>query len=252
MSTARPLPGMKQITEVNCAAPPGNSHSPAASRHPPELTVDEFTVHEDKETELKCTKPRVEQVFQVAFTIIGLLDHTGAHGSRASRQIWLQLKGKKEDVAKAKEYVKGLCDPELQKEERYPVDMHCIFAGARGLFLDRLLRDTSAEVQVLEPGLLRLLGGTEAVVMAQTRIQRFVVLFQKNRSVPPDLEPVVKRTFKTFVVERADKYTMELLLLPSALKEELLGLAQSPTQLGGAVDLEQDRSQTSKSSKSHC
>lgn len=141
------------------------------------------------------------------------------------------------------EYVKGLCDPELQKEERYPADMHCIFAGAGGLFLDHLLRDTSAEVQVLEPGRLRLLGCAEAVVMAQSRVQQFVALFQEKRSLPADREPSVKRTFKNFVEERADKYTMELLLLPSALKEELLGLAQSPTQL--IVDVEQDRSQTS-------
>lgn len=141
--------------------------------------------------------------------------------------------------------MKGLCDPELQKEERYPVDMHCIFAGARGLFLDRLLRDTSAEVQVLEPGRLRLIGCAEAVVMAQSRVQQFVVLFHEKRSLPADKEPLVKRTFKTFVEDRADKYAMELLLLPSALKEELLGLAQSPTQSFAIIDLEQDRSQTS-------
>lgn len=76
------------------------------------------------------------------------------------------------------EYVRGLCDPELQKEEWYPVDMHCIFAGARGLFLDRLIRDTSAEVVILEPGRLRLLGRAEPVVMAQSRVQQFVALFQ--------------------------------------------------------------------------
>lgn len=104
MSTTRPLPGMKRITELTYAVLPGNSRAPAASKLLPEAwTVDEFTVHEGKEPELKCAKSRVEQVFQVAFTIIGLLDHTvGAHGSKASRQIWLQLKGKKEDVSKAK------------------------------------------------------------------------------------------------------------------------------------------------------
>lgn len=246
MSTTRPLLGMKRITEVTCTEPPGGRQSPTASRTQSEpLTVDEFTVHEDKQAELRCSKPKVEHVFQVTFTIIGLLDHTGAHGSKASRQIWLQLKGKKDDVFKAKEYVKGLCDPELQKEERYPVDMHCIFAGARGLFVDRLLRDTSAEVQVLQPGRLRLSGCAEAVVMAQSRVQQFVALFQEKRSLPADREPLVKRNFKTFVEDRADKYAMELLLLPSALKEELLGLAQSPTQPIVIIDLEQDRSQTS-------
>ncbi|KAK6318317.1 hypothetical protein J4Q44_G00116080 [Coregonus suidteri] len=246
MSTTPPLLGMKRVTEETCSEPPENRLSPVASKQQQEaLTVDEFAVLENKQEELNCAKPKVEQVFQVAFTIIGLLDHTGAHSSTASRQIWLKLKGKRDDVSKAKEYLKGLCDPELQQVERYPVDMHCIFAGARGLFLDRLLRDTSAEVVVLEPGRLRLLGCVESVVMAQSRVQQFVALFQEKRSLPGDREQAVKRTFKTFVEERDDKYAMELLLLPSALKEELLGLAQSPTQPGGFIDLDQDRSQSS-------
>ncbi|XP_064786140.1 NEDD4-binding protein 1-like [Oncorhynchus masou masou] len=246
MSTTRPLLDMKRVTEVTCSEPPENRLSPVASKQQQEvLTVDEFAVLENKQGELNCAKRKVEQVFQVAFTIIGLLDRTGAHCSTASRQIWLKLKGKRDDVSKAKEYLKGLCDPELQQVERYPVDIHCIFAGARGLFLDRLLRDTSAEVVVLEPGRLRLLGCVESVVMAQSRVQQFVALFQEKRSLPGDREQTVKRTFKTFVEERDDKYAMELLLLPSALKEELLGLAQSPTQPGGVIDVDQDRSQSS-------
>ncbi|KAI3371621.1 hypothetical protein L3Q82_024187, partial [Scortum barcoo] len=260
MSTTRPLLGMRRVTELTCPEQPTSRLPTSAARQPLEVpTVDEFTVLEDKEEELKCAKPRVEQVFKVAFTIIGLLDHTGQpHGSKTSRQIWLQLRGNREDVSKAKEYIRGLCDPELQKEERYPVDMHCIFAGARGLFLDRLIRDTSAEVVVPEPGRLRLLGQAEPVVMAQSRVQQFVALFQEKRSLPSDREPAVKRAFKSFVEERDDKYTMELLLLPSALKEELLGLAHSPTttntsclvQLNQTLhpsmaEVDQDRSQSS-------
>uniref|UniRef100_A0A3Q1GM76 NEDD4-binding protein 1 n=1 Tax=Acanthochromis polyacanthus TaxID=80966 RepID=A0A3Q1GM76_9TELE len=241
MSTTRPLLGMRRVTELTCPEQPTSRLPASAGRQQQEAaTVDEFTVLEDKEEELKCAKPRVEQVFKVTFTIIGLLDHTGQqHGSKTLRQIWLQLRGNRDDVSKAKEYVRGLCDPELQKEERYPVDMHCIFAGARGLFLDRLIRDTSAEVLVPEPGRLRLLGRAEPVVMAQSRVQQFVALFQEKRSLPSDREPIVKRTFKSFVEERDDKYTMELLLLPSALKEELLGLVHSPTKV------DQDRSQSS-------
>uniref|UniRef100_A0A3B4WTT6 NEDD4-binding protein 1 n=1 Tax=Seriola lalandi dorsalis TaxID=1841481 RepID=A0A3B4WTT6_SERLL len=246
MSTTRPLLGMRRVTELTCPEQPSSRLPASAGRQQQEApTVDEFTVLEDKEEELKCAKPRVEQVFKVTFTIIGLLDHTGQpHGSKTSRQIWLQLRGNRDDVSKAKEYVRGLCDPELQKEERYPVDMHCIFAGARGLFLDRLIRDTSAEVQVPEPGRLRLLGRAEPVVMAQSRVQQFVALFQEKRSLPSDREPAVKRAFKSFVEERDDKYTMELLLLPSALKEELLGLAHSPTSTNTS-SLVSDRSQSS-------
>ncbi|XP_008281623.1 NEDD4-binding protein 1 [Stegastes partitus] len=260
MSTTRPLLGMRRVTELTCPEQPTSRLPASAGRQQQEApTVDEFTVLEDKEEELKCAKPRVEQVFKVTFTIIGLLDHTGQqHGSKTLRQIWLQLRGNRDDVSKAKEYVRGLCDPELQKEERYPVDMHCIFAGARGLFLDRLIRDTSAEVVVPEPGRLRLLGRAEPVVMAQSRVQQFVALFQEKRSLPSDREPMVKRTFKSFVEERDDKYTMELLLLPSALKEELLGLVHSPTSTNtsslaqlnqtlhpSVAEVDQDRSQSS-------
>ncbi|XP_068595650.1 NEDD4-binding protein 1 [Brachionichthys hirsutus] len=260
MSTTRPLLGMKRVTDLTCPEQPASRLPASAGRPQREApAVDEFTVPEDKEQELKCAKPRLEQVFKVTFTIIGLLDHTGpSHGSKTSRQIWLQLRGGGEDVSKAKEYVRGICDPELRKEEWYPADMHCIFAGARGLFLDRLIRDTSAEVQVPEPGRLRLLGRVEPVVMAQSRVQQFVALFQEKRSLPIDREPTVKRTFKSFVEERDDKYTMELLLLPSALKEELLGLAQSPTTTNtpalahlnhtphpSMAEIDQDRSQSS-------
>ncbi|XP_057692560.1 NEDD4-binding protein 1 isoform X3 [Corythoichthys intestinalis] len=259
MSTTRPLLGKNQVTELAYVEQPTSRATTSVARQHQDTVTDEFTVLENKESELKCARPRVEHVFKVTFTIIGLLDYTGqAHGSTAPRQIWLQLRGNADDVSKAKEYVRGLCDPELQKEEHYPVDMHCIFAGARGLFLDRLIRDTSAEVMVPEPGRLRLLGRAEPVVMAQSRVQQFVALFQEKRSLMSDKEQAVKREFKSFVEERDDKYTMELLLLPSALKEELLGLAHSPTSSltpslavlnqnlhSSTADLEQDRSQSS-------
>lgn len=95
---------MRRGTELTCSEQPASRVPSAAAKQQAEAaTVDEFTVPEDKEDELKCAKPRVEQVFKVAFTIIGLLDHTGqAHGSRTSRQIWLQLRGNREDVSKAK------------------------------------------------------------------------------------------------------------------------------------------------------
>ncbi|TKS73065.1 NEDD4-binding protein 1 [Collichthys lucidus] len=258
MSTTRPLLGMRRVTELPCSEQPASRLPAPAARQqqqqppppaPPQQqleapTVDEFTVLEEKEEELKCAKPRVEQVFKVTFTII-------------VAQLFRALPVNRERDADM-EYIRGLCDPELQKEERYPVDMHCIFAGARGLFLDRLIRDTSAEVVVPEPGRLRLLGRAEPVVMAQSRVQQFVALFQEKQSLPSDREPAVKRAFKSFVEERDDKYTMELLLLPSALKEELLGLAHSPTttntsslaQLNqtlhpSVAEVDQDRSQSS-------
>lgn len=108
--------------------------------------------------------------------------------------------------------------------ETYPKEMHCIFVGAHSFFLHALIRDSCASITVLEIGVLALKGGTEPVVMTQSKVQQFVNIFRGNISVAPDKEPEVKKKFKVFVEAHADKYTMDLLLLPSALKEELLVL----------------------------
>uniref|UniRef100_H3B500 NEDD4-binding protein 1 n=1 Tax=Latimeria chalumnae TaxID=7897 RepID=H3B500_LATCH len=127
------------------------------------------------------------------------------------------------------EYIKGLCEPELEEKEYYPKDMHCIFVGAQNLFLNGLIQHTCADVSVLELGVLGIKGGTEAVVMARSRIQQFLKLFQNNQSLPSTKESSVKKQFKTFVEAHADKFTMDLLLLPSSVKEELLSLTQDPS-----------------------
>ncbi|KFZ53220.1 NEDD4-binding protein 1, partial [Podiceps cristatus] len=125
------------------------------------------------------------------------------------------------------EYIKGLCEPELEEKEYYPKDMHCIFVGAQSLFLNSLIQDTCADITVLEIGLLSIKGGAEAVVMAQSHVQQFVKLFENNESLLSDNESEIKKQFRQFVEAHADKYTMDLLILPSSLKRELLALTQT-------------------------
>ncbi|NXW54745.1 N4BP1 protein, partial [Eurystomus gularis] len=125
------------------------------------------------------------------------------------------------------EYVKGLCEPELEEKEYYPKDMHCIFVGAQSLFLNSLIQDTCADITVPEIGLLSIKGGAEAVVMAQSHVQQFVKLFENNESLLSDKESEIKKQFRQFVEAHADKYTMDLLILPSSLKRELLALTQT-------------------------
>ncbi|KFV49310.1 NEDD4-binding protein 1, partial [Gavia stellata] len=125
------------------------------------------------------------------------------------------------------EYIKGLCEPELEEKEYYPKDMHCIFVGAQSLFLNSLIQDTCADITVLELGLLSIKGGAEAVVMAQSHVQQFVKLFENNESLLSDNESEIKKQFRQFVEAHADKYTMDLLILPSSLKRELLALTQN-------------------------
>lgn len=135
------------------------------------------------------------------------------------------------------EYIKGVCEPELEEREHYPKAMHCIFVGAQGLFLKSLIQDTCADLCVLDVGLLGIRGSAEAVVMARSHVQQFVKLFESRESLPScQKEAEVKREFRQVVEARADNYTMDLLILPTSLKKELLALTLGEDALFEAGD----------------
>uniref|UniRef100_A0A8B9FEZ1 NEDD4-binding protein 1 n=1 Tax=Amazona collaria TaxID=241587 RepID=A0A8B9FEZ1_9PSIT len=180
--------------------------------------LDEFTVPAGKSCLLEDSRGRIECLFEVQLAVLG---------AQGDQRIWVQLAGGWKAVRTAKEYIKGLCEPELEEKEYYPKDMHCIFVGAQNLFLNSLIQDTCADISVLEIGLLSIKGGAEAVVMAQSHIQQFVSLFESNESLSSDNESEIKKQFRQFVEAHADKYTMDLLILPSSLKRELLALTQA-------------------------
>ncbi|NXX12254.1 N4BP1 protein, partial [Podargus strigoides] len=197
-----------------------------------EPEVDEFTVPAEKSRLLEGSWGRIEGLFEVRLAVLG------AQGDwrpaipppgppPAAARIWVRLAGGAKAVRSAKEYVKGLCEPELEEKEYYPKDMHCIFVGAQSLFLNSLIQDTCADITVLEIGMLSIKGGAEAVVMAQSHVQQFVKIFENNESLLSDNESEIKKQFRQFVEAHADKYTMDLLILPSSLKRELLALTQT-------------------------
>uniref|UniRef100_A0A8C3J4R4 NEDD4-binding protein 1 n=1 Tax=Calidris pygmaea TaxID=425635 RepID=A0A8C3J4R4_9CHAR len=194
--------------------------------------LDEFTVPAEKSRLLEGSLGRIEGLFEVRLAVLGAQgDWRPAVPPRgppsAAARIWVQLAGGGKAVRSAKEYIKGLCEPELEEKEYYPKDMHCIFVGAQSLFLNSLIQDTCADITVLEIGLLGIKGGAEAVVMAQSHVQQFVKLFENNESLLSDNESGIKKQFRRFVEAHADKYTMDLLILPSSLKRELLALTQT-------------------------
>ncbi|KAL9839066.1 NEDD4-binding protein 1 isoform 2-T2 [Geothlypis trichas] len=205
----------------------------AARRTPhgsaPEPRVDEFTVPAEKSRLLERSRDRIEGLFEVRLAVLGAQGdwRPALQSPNTSARIWVQLAGCTKAVSSAKEYIKGVCEPELEEKEYYPKDMHCIFVGAQSLFLNSLIQDTCADVTVLEMGLLSIKGGAEAVVMAQSHVQQFVKLFENNESLLNDNESEIKKQFRQFVEAHADKYTMDLLILPSALKRELLALTQT-------------------------
>ncbi|NXT09987.1 N4BP1 protein, partial [Prunella fulvescens] len=210
----------------------------AARRTPhgsaPGPRVDEFTVPAEKSRLLERSRERIEGLFEVRLAVLEAQGdwRPALQPPAASARIWVQLAGCAKAVSSAKEYIKGVCEPELEEKEYYPKDMHCIFVGAQSLFLNSLIQDTCADVTVLEMGLLSIKGGAEAVVMAQSHVQQFVKLFENNESLLNDNESEIKKQFRQFVEAHADKYTMDLLILPSALKRELLALTQTPVSEG--------------------
>ncbi|NXY29979.1 N4BP1 protein, partial [Pomatorhinus ruficollis] len=210
----------------------------AARRTPhgsaPGPRVDEFTVPAEKSRLLERSRGRIEGLFEVRLAVLEAQGdwRPALQPPNASARIWVQLEGCAKAVSSAKEYIKGLCEPELEEKEYYPKDMHCIFVGAQSLFLNSLIQDTCADVTVLEMGLLSIKGGAEAVVMAQSHVQQFVKIFENNESLLNDNESEVKKQFRQFVEAHADKYTMDLLILPSALKRELLALTQTDVSAG--------------------
>ncbi|XP_060693684.1 NEDD4-binding protein 1 [Hemiscyllium ocellatum] len=198
---------------------------------------DEFAVCSDKKDYLEGSTASIQELFKVVLVISVPLMVRYAAASPGPQQVWVQLKGRREHVKKAKEYIKGICNPEFRQIECYPKEMHCIFAGAKGLFLKCLIQDTCADISMASAGVISIIGGTEAVIMAKTRIQQFVQLFKDNQSIPNKRESSIKRNFKRIIELNADKYSMDLLLLPSAVKEELVNLAEDALCHEESIDL---------------
>uniref|UniRef100_H3AC12 Uncharacterized protein n=1 Tax=Latimeria chalumnae TaxID=7897 RepID=H3AC12_LATCH len=186
--------------------------------------LDEFAVSEEHQGSLMELRRRIEGLFGVEMKILGML--AGGAPQEESSQIWLQLQGAPAHLKRAKEFIKGLCTPELIQQVRYPKDMHCIFTGAKGLFLDSLIGGTSAYINVHGPGSVEILGLQEPVVMAKSRIQEFVSKYEKNQRVPEEDESTVKRCFKDLVEVYDDRHVIDLLILPTSVKEDLLNLIQ--------------------------
>lgn len=197
-------------------------------------TPDRFAVSAEAEDKVREQQARLERIFSVGMSVLSKDCPENPH-------IWLQLEGPKENICRAKEYLKGLCSPELQSEIRYPPRLHCIFVGAQGFFLDCLAWSTSAHLVPLVPGSLMISGLTEAFVMAQSRVEELAQrlswgLLPLSCPGAPDNGRVL-RDFSALLQTREDAYTEALLQLPLAVQEELLSLVQEASKGQGPQTL---------------
>ncbi|XP_054457172.1 NEDD4-binding protein 1 [Anoplopoma fimbria] len=194
-----------------------------------ELEVeDEFACAGMLRGSLNSLHGTVERIFRVTFGI-GTDDPSHVNNG----QIWLKLRGPGDDVRAAKLFVKGLVNQEEQQEVSYPEVLHCIFCGARGLFMDCLTKNTSAHIVVGSTGFLLISGLEEPVVQAYSLITDLVERYegtQSRRSEAGDRGPGEsldsRRAFKTLVEKWEDKHILDLLVLPGSVKEILLDLVR--------------------------
>ncbi|XP_060031252.1 protein KHNYN isoform X2 [Erinaceus europaeus] len=184
---------------------------------------DRFAVSAGTEAKVRDQQPHVERIFSVSMSVLPKDCPENPH-------IWLQLEGPLENARRAKEYLKGLCSPELQNEIHYPPELHCIFLGAQGFFLDCLAWSTMAHLVPGAPGSLMISGLTEAFVMAQSRVEGLVERLSWDvwPGTSPGTSPCagVLRDFSALLQPRGEAHREALLRLPLAVQEELLSLVQ--------------------------
>ncbi|XP_004694646.1 PREDICTED: protein KHNYN [Condylura cristata] len=192
---------------------------------------DRFAVSAQAEDKVQEQRTRVERIFRVGMSVL-------PKDCPETPHIWLQLEGPKENASRAKEYLKGLCCPELQHEIHYPPELHCIFLGAGGFFLDCLTWSTMAHLVPGAPGSLMISGLTEASVMAQSLVERLVERlsgdFWPGPTAGASQFAGELRDFSALLQSRGDAHREALLQLPLAIQEELLSLVQEASKGQGA------------------
>ncbi|XP_065117969.1 NEDD4-binding protein 1 isoform X1 [Paramisgurnus dabryanus] len=189
-----------------------------------EQVQDEFTSAAVLRGALVALRPNVERVFGVTLNIDGGEDTFSQDG-----QIWLRLRGVGRDVRAAKLFVKGVVNQEAQQEFPFPEALHCVFCGAKGLFMDCLIKNTSAHLVVGSHGCLLITGLAEPVVKAYSFITDLVEKYkssQGRRSETASESLDSRRHFKCMVESLEDRHTLDLLVLPMIVKEALLDLVK--------------------------
>ncbi|XP_057710568.1 protein KHNYN [Corythoichthys intestinalis] len=182
---------------------------------------DEFVCPEALWGPLSNQQDMVERIFRVSVT-----NSAGDVPHGRGGQIWVQLRGSDRDVKAAKIFVRGLVKPEEQQEMSYPAVLNCIFCGAKGFFMDCMIKSTSAYIVVGSPGFLLISGLAEPVVRAYSLIADLLERYKGGHTEEQGSDELSPRAFKALVEKWQDRHILDLLLLPRSVKESLLDLVK--------------------------
>ncbi|XP_061769432.1 protein KHNYN isoform X2 [Nerophis ophidion] len=144
----------------------------------------------------------------------------------------------RKDILLVQLFLRGLINQEEQQELSYPVVLNCIFCGASGLFLDCIIKSTSAHIVVGSPGSLLISGLAVPVVQAYSVITDLIERYNgmqvgrlETEDKTSDELCVSRHVFKALVEKYEDRHILDLLVLPGSVKEALLDLVNE-TGLG--------------------
>nr|XP_057924332.1 protein KHNYN [Doryrhamphus excisus]XP_057924333.1 protein KHNYN [Doryrhamphus excisus]XP_057924334.1 protein KHNYN [Doryrhamphus excisus] len=189
---------------------------------------DEFVCAKTLQGALNSQQDTVERIFRVSFIINARDLH-----QFSTEQMWLRLHGAICDVEAAKLFVTGLINQEEQQELCYPVALNCVFCGARGLFMDCIIKSTSAHIVVGSPGSLLISGLAVPVVQAYSLITDLIERYNGTQAGCLETEDKAsdelfdsRRVFKALVEKWEDRHILDLLLLPGSVKEALLDMVK--------------------------
>ncbi|KAA0723966.1 NEDD4-binding protein 1 [Triplophysa tibetana] len=176
---------------------------------------------------LGSLRPTVQHVFGVTLSI------GGEDAFSQDGQMWLRLRGAGRDVQAAKVFVKGVVNQEAQQEFQFPEALNCVFCGAEGLFMDCLIKNTSAHLVVGSQSCLLITGLEEPVVKAYSFMEDLIEKYEISQgrcsdpgSVNTDESMDSLQRFKSLVEGREDRHTVSLLVLPLTVKKVLLDLVK--------------------------
>ncbi|KAM9827409.1 protein KHNYN [Neosynchiropus ocellatus] len=197
------------------------------------VVEDEFTCSGMQLGSVISIHDSVERIFNVCFRI-----EDDSLSCANNKLMWLKLQGSGENVQAAKLFVKGVVNQEEQKHVSYPPALKCVFCGANGLFMDSLIKSTSAHILIGSPGYLHVSGLVEPVVRAYSLIMDMIERYNSSQSkhtekVSADLMETLesRRAFKSLVEKWEDRHTLDLLVLPGSVKEVLLNLVRESGHL---------------------
>ncbi|XP_056621471.1 NEDD4-binding protein 1 isoform X2 [Triplophysa dalaica] len=192
-----------------------------------QLLEDEFACPGVLRGALGSLRPTVQQVFGVTLSI------EGEDAFLQDGQMWLRLRGAGRDVQAAKVFVKGVVNQEVQKEFPFPEALYCVFCGAEGLFMDCLIKNTSAHLVVGSQSCLLITGLEEPVVKAYSFMTDLIEKYESSQgrcsdhgSVNTEEAMDSLQRFKSLVEGREDRHTVSLLVLPVTVKKVLLDLVK--------------------------